>query len=143
MENSALYYSVSPHIKAARTTRRIMTDVCIALLPAAIMGVVYFGFYALLLVALAVASAVAAEVIYLLIIGEKFSQIVKKFDCSSCVTGLLIGLTIGTNYPWYAPIFGSVFAIVAVKMLFGGTGKNVVNPAITGRVFIFISFPLF
>ena len=59
---------------------------------------------------------------------------------SSTVTGLLIGLSIGTNYPWYTPIFGSLFAVIAVKMLFGGTGKNVVNPAVTGRIFIFISF---
>lgn len=117
-----------------------MIDVCVALLPALVMGAVYFGLYALLLVALAVFSAVAAEFIYLLAAGEKFSDIARKFDFSSCVTGLLIGLTIGTNYPWYAPVFGSAFAIVAVKMLFGGTGKNVVNPAITGRIFIFISF---
>ena len=53
---------------------------------------------------------------------------------------MLIGLTIGTNYPFYAPIFGSLFAVIVVKMLFGGTGKNVVNPAIAGRVFMFISF---
>lgn len=139
MENN-LVYSSSPHIKAPRSTRHIMTDVCIALLPATLMGIIYFGAYAALLVALAVAFAVIGEFVYLLIVGKPFREITKNFDFSSVVTGLLIGLTIGTNYPWYAPVFGSLFAVIAVKMLFGGTGKNVVNPAITGRVFIFISF---
>lgn len=139
MENN-LVYSSSPHIKSPRTTRQIMTDVCIALLPTAVAGIIYFGAYAALLIALAVISAAAGEFIYLLIVGKSFREIAKNFDFSSVVTGLLIGLTIGTNYPWYAPVFGSLFAVIAVKMLFGGTGKNVVNPAITGRVFIFISF---
>ena len=135
-----LVYSSSPHIKSPRTTKRIMTDVCIALLPATVMGVIYFGLYALLLVALAVFFAIAGEFIYLLIAGKSFSEIIKQFDMSSTVTGLLIGLSVGTNYPWYTPIFGSLFAVIVVKMLFGGTGKNVVNPAVTGRIFIFISF---
>lgn len=139
MENK-LVYSSSPHIKAPRTTRQIMIDVCIALLPATLAGIIFFGFYAALLVALAVVFAVIGEFVYLLIVGKSFREIVKAFDFSSVVTGLLIGLTVGTNYPWYAPVFGSLFAVIAVKMLFGGTGKNVVNPAITGRVFIFISF---
>lgn len=113
---------------------------CIALLPACVMGVVYFGLKALLILALALFSAVASEFIFLLIAGKTFKEIAKEFDYSSCVTGLLVGMTIGTNYPWYAPVFGSVFAIIVVKMLFGGTGKNLVNPAITGRIFIFMSF---
>ena len=139
MENN-LVYSSSPHIKAPRTTRQIMIDVCISMLPATLMGIIYFGAYAALLIALAVISAAAGEFIYLLIVGKPFREIARNFDFSSVITGLLIGLTIGTNYPWYAPVFGSLFSVIAVKMLFGGTGKNVVNPAITGRVFIFISF---
>ena len=103
-----LVYSSSPHIKAPRTTRQIMIDVCIALLPAMIAGIIYFGAYAALLIALAVAFAVVGEFIYLLIVGKPFREIVKAFDFSSVVTGLLIGLSIGTNYPWYAPIFGSL-----------------------------------
>lgn len=133
-------FSSSPHVRKPRTTRAIMVDVCIALMPALIMGIVFFGWYAALLVTLAVASAVISEFAYLLIMGKKFSQIVRGFDFSSCVTGLLIGLSIGTVYPWYAPVFGSAFAIIVVKMLFGGTGKNLVNPAITGRILIFMSF---
>lgn len=135
-----LTFSSSPHIKAYRTTKNIMMHVCIALLPACIVGIVYFGLYALLLLALSVISAVVAEIVFNLASGKTFKECLETFDFSSCVTGLLIGMTIGTNYPWYAPIFGSVFAIIVVKMLFGGTGKNLVNPAIVGRIFIFMSF---
>ncbi len=135
-----LTYSPSPHLKSNRTTKRIMIDVCIALCPAAIMGIVYFGFTAFLYIFIAAASAVLSEFVFLLIAKKPLKEILKQFDYSSLVTGLLIGLTVGTNYPWYAPVFGSIFAVTAVKMLFGGTGKNVVNPAITGRIFIFISF---
>lgn len=141
MENSEiLKYSSSPHIKAPHDTRWIMINVCIALLPACVMGVVFFGLRALLILALSTASAVLSEWIFLLIGGKKFDEILREFDFSSCVTGLLVGMTIGTNYPLYAPVLGSAFAIIVVKMLFGGTGKNVVNPAIVGRIFIFISF---
>ncbi len=139
-ENKIYTVSASPHVKAPRTTKQIMIDVCIALLPAVIMGTVYFGLKALLIVALSVLSAVASEFIYLLIVGKKFKQITKEFDFTSCITGLLVGLSIGVNYPIYAPIIGSAFAIIVVKMLFGGTGNNLVNPAVTGRIFIFMSF---
>lgn len=139
-ENKIYTVSASPHVKAPRTTKQIMIDVCIALLPAVVMGTVYFGLRALLIVALSVLSAVASEFIYLLIVGKKFKQIAKEFDFTSCITGLLVGLSIGVNYPIYAPIIGSAFAIIVVKMLFGGTGNNLVNPAVTGRIFIFMSF---
>ncbi len=140
MADRILAYSSSPHVKGPRTTRGIMIDVCIALLPAAIMGVIYFGLYALAILALSVISAVASEFIYLLIAGKTFKQILKGFDFTSCVTGLLIGMCIGSQAPLYVPVLGSVFAIIVVKMLFGGTGKNLVNPAITGRIFVFMSF---
>ena len=135
-----LKFSASPHVKAKRTTRQIMIEVCIALLPAVIMGIIYFGLNAFLLIALSVLSAVASEFIYHLICGKKFIEIVKQFDFTSCVTGLLIGLSIGSQTPLYAPVLASAFAIIVVKMLFGGTGKNLVNPAVTGRVFAFMSF---
>ncbi|MBR1968176.1 MAG: RnfABCDGE type electron transport complex subunit D [Clostridia bacterium] len=140
MANNLLVFSASPHVKAKRTTKHIMIDVCIALLPACIMGVIYFGLNAFLILALSLLSAVISEFIYLLICGKKFKAIIKEFDFTSCVTGLLVGMSIGTNYPLYAPVFGSAFAIIVVKMLFGGTGKNLVNPAVTGRIFIFMSF---
>ena len=139
-DSKLLKFSSSPHVKAPRTTKQIMIHVCIALLPACIMGIVYFGGMAALILALSLVSAVASEFIYLLICKKSFKQIIKDFDFTSCVTGLLVGMCIGVNYPWYAPIFGSAFAIIVVKMLFGGTGKNLVNPAITGRIFVFMSF---
>lgn len=139
-QNKLFKFSSSPHVKSPKTTKQIMIHVCIALMPATIMGIVLFGGMAALLVSLALISAVASEFVYLLICGKKFKDIIKEFDFTSCVTGLLIGLSIGSNYPWYAPILGSVFAIIVVKMIFGGTGNNLVNPAVTGRIFIFMSF---
>ena len=141
MENkSLLTFSSSPHVKAQKTTRQIMIHVCIALMPAVVMGIVYFGLSALLIIALAVASAVLSEGVYLLISGKTIKEIIAQFDFTSCVTGMLIGLSIGSQSPFYAPILASIFAIVVVKMFFGGTGKNLVNPAVTGRVFAFMSF---
>ncbi len=140
MADRVLKFSSSPHVKAPKTTKAIMLHVCIALMPACIMGVVLFGLKALLLLCLSLVSAVLSEVIYLLITGQAIKEIIKDFDFSSCVTGLLLGMSIGTNYPWYAPVLGSMFAVIVVKMLFGGTGKNLVNPAVTGRIFVFMSF---
>lgn len=138
-----LIYSSSPHIRGNHTTRKIMINVCIALLPASVMSVVYFGLNALLILLIAVLGSVASEIVYKLCVKIPFKQALKDFDFTSVVTGLLIGL----NMPplefaktWYIPLLASVFAIVIVKMLFGGTGKNIVNPAITARVFALISF---
>ncbi len=132
--------SDSPHVRSKRTTKHIMLDVIIALLPAAIMGCVYFGFKALLVMAISTATAVASEIIYLLILKKNIKDILKEFDFTSVVTGLLLGMSLSSTVPWYVPFLSSIFAIVAVKMLFGGTGKNIVNPAVTGRVFAFIAF---
>ena len=140
MENKNLTYSPSPHAKSSNTTRKIMLHVCIALMPATVVGIIYFGLNAFLLLAISVLSAVISEYAFLLLTGKTFKEISKQFDFSSCVTGLLIGLSIGSHTPLYVPIFASAFAIIVVKMLFGGTGKNLVNPAIAGRVFIFMSF---
>ena len=140
MADRLLKFSSSPHVKSPKTTRQIMIHVCIALMPAVIMGIVLFGGMAALILSLSLVSAVASEFVYLLICKKTFRQIAREFDFTSCVTGLLVGMSIGVNYPWYAPIFGSVFAIIVVKMIFGGTGKNLVNPAVTGRIFIFMSF---
>lgn len=141
MANEKLYtFSSSPHVKAPTTTKGVMINVCIALLPAVIAGIVFFGLNAFLLIFLSVFGAVASEFIYLLIAGKKFNEIAKQFDFTSCVTGLLIGLSIGSQTPLYVPIFASAFAIIVVKMIFGGTGKNLVNPAVAGRIFAFMSF---
>jgi len=130
----------TPHIRNPRTTKHIMLDVVIALLPTCIMGCIYFGWSALLVLALSTISAVATEVVWKLCQKKSFKQILDEFDYTSCITGLLIGMCMSASVKWYVPILASVFAISIVKMLFGGTGKNIVNPAIVGRIFAFMSF---
>ena len=139
-ENNLLKFSVSPHVKTPKTTKWVMINVCIALLPACIAGCIFFSWSALLVLVLSLASAVASELIYQIISKKTFIEFIKEFDFSSCVTGLLVGMCMGSQTPWYTPILASAFAIIVVKMLFGGTGRNLVNPAITGRIFAFISF---
>ena len=140
MADKLLKFSSSPHVKAVRTTKQIMRHVCIALLPACVAGVVFFGLNAALLIALSLTSAILSEVVYHLICGKKLKEIYAGFDYTSAVTGLLIALSVGVQTPWYAIILANIFAIVVVKMIFGGTGKNLVNPAVTGRIFAFMSF---
>ena len=143
--------SVPPHIRGRRTTRGIMLDVAIALLPSAVMACVYFHLYALMLLLVCVAGAVATEFVYYFIAkggfahkcsqaGEVVKSWAQQFDCTSVVTGLILALILPAYTKWYEALLGSVFAIALVKMLFGGTGKNLVNPAAAGRVFLFISF---
>lgn len=133
---STLHTSVAPHIHSGASTRRIMLDVTLALLPATIAGIVIFGWKALLIVLVCVASAVAAEALFNLVCRRK--QTVGDF--SAVVTGLLLALNLSTNVPLWQCVIGSVFAIVVVKGLFGGLGKNLVNPAITARVFMLLTF---
>ena len=142
MAEKIVAFSNSPHVRSKNTTRRIMINVCIALLPACVAGCVFFGWQAITVLATAVLSAVASEFVYLLILRKPFKQIAKEFDFSTVVTGLLVGMSLGSTSPLYIPAFASVFAIIVVKMLFGGTGKNLVNPAIAGRIFVFISFSI-
>ena len=135
-----LVYSSSPHVKAKNTTRRIMIDVCIALAPACIVGCVYFGLGAILNFAVAIVACLLSEFLYRFAQKVPAKQIVQEFDFTSLVTALLIAMNMYANTPWYVTLLASVFAIVVTKMLFGGTGNNVVNPAIAGRVFATISF---
>ena len=132
--------SDSPHIRGKRTTRGIMLDVLVALLPATVMGCVYFGSAAIVNIVVSIAAAVISELAFRLIKRENIKNILRDFDFTSVVTGLLLSLSLPPQTPWYVPLLSAIFAIVAVKMLFGGTGKNIVNPAITGRVFAFIAF---
>ena len=133
---STLNVSAAPHINSGATTHNVMRDVAIALLPAAVAGVIFFGLKALLILAVCVASAVLAEFVFNLAVGKKQTV----FDFSAVVTGLILGLNLSTNVPVWQCIVGSVFAIVVVKCLFGGLGKNIVNPAIAARVFLLIAF---
>ena len=135
MENK-LHISVSPHIHSKNSTQRIMLDVLISLLPATIAGVVIFGLNALLVIAVCVAVCVLGEFV--------FNRITKKpltiSDLSAAVTGLLLALNLPANVPLWQAGVGSLFAIIIVKCIFGGIGRNVVNPAITGRVFMLVAF---
>lgn len=128
--------SSCPHVRSKLTTQGVMTDVLIALLPTAILGVVFHGFQAFLVIALSMCSAVVTE--YLFNVVTKRKQTI--YDRSAMVTGLLLALTMPAKVPFYLPILGSVFAILVVKCLFGGLGHNIMNPALTGRAFLLISF---
>ncbi len=139
---SKFIISSSPSIRRPTTTKGIMLDVCIALMPAAIFGIVSFGYRAAVVLALSVLSSVAAEIVWNITYGkQKIGEAFKKLDLTSVVTGLILGMNLGSQVKWYMPILGGIFAVIVVKMLFGGTGKNFVNPAAAGRVFLAISFP--
>ena len=126
----------SPHFHDSSSTRKIMLDVVIALVPAMIAAVVIFGTKALLLIATCVVSAVLAEYIFNLIVKKPCTI----GDFSAVVTGVLLALNLGTDVTILQAVIGSVFAIVFVKGLFGGIGKNFANPAITARVFMLLCF---
>ncbi len=131
-----LHLSVSPHIHSGRTTTKIMLDVIIALLPTTIAGAVIFGLRALAVVAVCVLTCVLSEFLFNLIVKKEQTIV----DLSAAVTGLLLALNLPATIPLWMAVIGSIFAIVVVKCIFGGIGKNMVNPAITARVFMIISF---
>lgn len=131
-----LNIAVSPHIHGTKTTSGIMLDVILALLPATIAGVILFGLDALLVIAVTVASAVLGEFLFNLIL--KRDQTIGDLSC--VVTGLLLALNLPANVPLWQAAVGAVFAVVLVKGVFGGLGKNIVNPAITARVFMLLAF---
>ncbi|MBO4323563.1 MAG: RnfABCDGE type electron transport complex subunit D [Clostridia bacterium] len=139
--DKVLMASASPHKKTSLTTRRIMIDVLIALIPTAVMGIIYFGFKAAKVAGLSVITCVVTEVIWQFVCGLTWKEIWKRFDFTSVVTGVLLAMCFNSLTPWYVVMISAAFAIGMVKMLFGGTGKNIVNPAICGRVFALIAFP--
>ena len=134
--DNLLHLSASPHIHSGRTTSSIMRDVLIALLPATVAGCVIFGIRALLVITVCVASCVLLEALFNLIVKKE--QTVG--DLSAAVTGLLLSLNVPANIPLWQCVIGCIFAIIVVKCLFGGIGCNLVNPAITARVFMLVSF---
>ena len=134
---SELYnISSSPHIRAKDTSAKIMLYVIIALLPASIFGVYNFGLRALLLIAVCIATCVASEWIFEKIVHKK-STIT---DFSAVLTGLLLALNLPYTLPIWQAVLGSMFAIVIVKMVFGGLGQKYMNPALGGRCFLLIAF---
>ena len=133
---SSLHTSAAPHINSGATTHKVMRDVVISLLPATVAAVVLFGFQALLIVLVCVASAMLSEFLFNLVCKKKQTL----FDFSAIVTGLILALNLSTNVPLWQCAIGSAFAIIVVKCLFGGLGKNIVNPAIAARVFMLLTF---
>ena len=134
---SDLYHvSSSPHVRVKDSTDRIMLYVIIALLPASLFGIYNFGFRALFIILLTIASCVASEWVFDYIVKKK-STIT---DLSAVVTGLLLALNLPVSLPWWEAVLGGVFAIIIVKCMFGGLGQNFMNPALGGRCFLLIAF---
>lgn len=134
---SKVVVTSSPHIKTDEDTRSIMFDVIIAMLPALAIAIFTFGLRSLTLVLIAVVSSVLFEAIY----NKIMKQRVSVGDFSAIITGMLIAYNIPVSAPWWLPVFGSLFAIVIAKMLFGGIGRNFMNPALAGRAFLLASWP--
>lgn len=136
MDNK-LYVSSSPHFRSKTSTARIMIDVLIALIPAAIASVVIFGPQSLMLIGVCIATCVLCEYIS--------RKIMKRDttigDFSAVVTGLLLALNLPVNINPLIAVFGSIVAIVVVKQMFGGIGMNFVNPALAARIVLLVSFP--
>ena len=134
---SRLHISPAPHIhQKGASVNRVMLDVIIAMIPAALVGVIFFGLKALWIILTCVASAVVSEFLFNLCAHKK--QTIG--DLSAVVTGLLLALNLSTEVKLWQCAVGSVFAIVVVKCFFGGIGKNIVNPAIASRVFMLLTF---
>lgn len=131
-----LNVSSNPHIRSKVTINGIMAVVVLALLPATGFGIYNFGVKALVLILVTVASTVGTEFLFGLY-GKK--QTIS--DLSAVVTGLLLALNLPVSAPWWLGVMGGVFAILVVKMLFGGLGQNFMNPALAARCFLLISFP--
>ncbi len=138
MENTRFLVSSSPHIRSGESTKRIMIDVIIALLPALVVGIYFFGLKALWLTMVSVGFAVATEVV--------MQKIMKKpvtiNDFSAVVTGILLAFNVPVTLPWWMLAIGAIFAIALVKQCFGGVGYNFVNPALAARAMLFASWPV-
>ena len=131
-----LHISSAPHDRGSLSTKAVMRDVLLALLPTTVLGVWAHGWYSALIILLSITSAVLTEYV--------FDRVTKRpntvTDGSAILTGLLLALTLPANVPVYIPVLGAVFAILVVKCLFGGLGHNFMNPALAGRSFLLISF---
>lgn len=132
-----LTISSSPHVHSPVTTQTIMRDVLIALAPALVGSVYFFGFRALMVTLISVAACVFFEWAWCRLMKKDL----KLYDMSAMVTGVLLAFVCPVTIPYWALILGDFFAIIVVKMLFGGLGRNIVNPALAGRAFMF-SWPV-
>ena len=135
-----LLVSPNPHLHAPVSTKSLMRDVVIALMPAVIVSVIFYGLGEIAVLATSVISCVLLEYLITRFLLKKPSTIC---DWSAAVTGLLLALNLPSTTPWWVVFIGSVFAVGVAKMTFGGIGQNLFNPAIAGRVFLLISFPAY
>ncbi len=130
--------SATPHMRDKTDVQKIMYSVILALLPAAVGSVYFFGFRALWLIVLTIVSCVATEAA----LGKLMGKPLTIFDGSAVITGILLAFNLPVGVPWWIPVVGGVFGIAVGKMTFGGLGYNPVNPAILGRIFLLISWPI-
>ena len=135
-----LLVSPSPHIHSKTSTKSLMRDVVIALLPAVIVSIVVYGWKELLVISVSVLSCVLLESLITRYMLRKPDTIC---DWSAAVTGVLLALNLPPTTPWWVVLIGAAVAIGVAKMTFGGLGQNVFNPALVGRVFLLISFPTY
>ncbi len=132
------HVSAAPHARSPITTKSIMRDVILALIPAGLFGIYNFGINALTVIVVAIASCVLTEYLFC-----KFMKKPQSIgDLSAVVTGILLAYNLPSGFPIWMTVVGSVFAILIVKMLFGGIGQNFMNPALAARAFLLISFPV-
>lgn len=127
----------SPHIRGDFRTSRLMLDVVIGLIPSFLVGIFVLGVRALLVTAVSMATAVAAEWLYAVLLKKRNTLP----DCSALVTGLLFALTLPASTPYWVVIVGSAFAIIFVKLMCGGLGQNIFNPALAARAFVMLLWP--
>lgn len=132
--------SPAPHLHVKTSTQSIMRDVLIALAPAVIVSIVFYGWRELMVLAVSVASCVLTEWAVTRFMLKKPSTV---SDLSAAVTGVLLAMNLPASIPWWVNVIGGVFSIGVIKMTFGGLGQNVFNPAIAGRIFLLISFPVY
>ncbi len=130
--------SSNPHVRTTTKTNDIMLDVIIALLPAAVFGVYNFGIKAAILIAATMLGSVLFELLTQLALKKEITV----GDMSAAVTGLLLALILPYDFPIWMALVGAFFAIVVVKQLFGGLGQNFLNPALTARCFLALSFAI-
>ncbi len=135
-----LLVSPSPHLHAKTSTTSLMRDVVIAMLPAVVVSVLFYGWSELLILGVSVASCVLLEY---LITKYLLKRPCTVGDWSAAVTGVLLALNLPATTPWWVVLIGAIVAIGVTKMTFGGIGQNLFNPAIAGRVFLLISFPTY
>lgn len=134
-----LIVSPSPHVHGDYSTRRLMTDVLIALAPAVLVAIYFYGLSMIILLLTSILTCVLTEFVI-----QKYMMKTKSYisDGSAIVTGVLLALNLPPAAPWWIAVIGSLVAIGIAKMTFGGLGQNIFNPALVGRVFLLVSFPV-